>query len=848
MISSSLLPQHSAMEWVMPVVPENYERGPLTEGEWWALAQSAAPNFNWLSAKGVATKQLLARLDQPIVDVYALRRHAKEPHDHLLALLLMRRQMHRLGRMFWEWERQDWIDLLCPNSPLFCATYGQRAGQIRTTIIDTAYLLGDVADLRRAGIGQEAATTAKVCFGNDLLTAQCRRVIDLLAGKGYTGGETTFQDVRYVLSMLFLLKRTPYLEDLSEELLDTIAEESDHKRMVIGRVRRALQDLKILSRKATPPSPHNFQASGMAREWHEWAIAWFDQTVDLAPGTKKAFLFHILTTGRWLSAHAPHIRLPEQWTEDLALRFRVDLCSWTQGQYANANAQRRLAGRGLLNKPLGPQAIHQYLTALRRYFTDLSRRSYTVGGAPAGRIRLDFAPKEVLVPPDPIRRALDAVNPRDIDGQVWAKLVMAAATLTQSDLPQRAPYPLSFYRALGLLWVASARRTNELIRLRLDCLRSDWDPEMRDDDGQPIPRLSFPGSGQAASPEHQAARAPNMHYLQIPAGKNRGPYWIWVPEYVADAINAWKRERPRHQEQLLDVKDREPVDYLFCYKNIQVGRSFINQSLIPILCAKAGVETEDARGQITGHRGRSSRLTLLRNKGVSLDDLAEYAGHTDSRTIRRYARQDPILLHRIVRDADDVSRIVEGVVELQAAAQGLPALRWFIGYDTDGEPMYSGNQVYVTCPHRLSCERCGMFIGGTKAKLLHEGHNTLPVTSKVPMTPLETCVIKGDVDGAKECQRALQYVPAPETPDIRLIFNPEGLSNTELEKLAALAEAPAVEKLHQALDAHQKKLTEMQQQHKTGRNALVNAQKKRIKFIQDLIAGCRRRQREQKGG
>ncbi|GHO57773.1 hypothetical protein KSB_62480 [Ktedonobacter robiniae] len=103
------------------------------------------------------------------------------------------------------------------------------------------------------------------------------------------------------------------------------------------------------------------------------------------------------------------------------------------------------------------------------------------------------------------------------------------------------------------------------------------------------------------------------------------------------------------------------------------------------------------------------------------------------------------------------------------------------------------------------------------------------------MTPLETCIVKGDAKGAKECQMVLQHVPAPETPDIKLIFNPEGLSNAELDKLAGLATPSALEKLHQALDTHEKKLADMQQQHKTGRNALVNAQKKRIAFIQELI-------------
>ena len=127
---------------------------------------------------------------------------------------------------------------------------------------------------------------------------------------------------------------------------------------------------------------------------------------------------------------------------------------------------------------------------------------------------------------------------------------------------------------------------------------------------------------------------------------------------------------------------------------------------------------------------------------------------------------------------------------------------------------------------------------------LREGEQALPVSSKVPMTPLETCVVEGDQEGAQACRAALQQIPAPETPDIRLIFNPEGLSNTELEKLAQLATSETLDKLQQALIAHEKRLEEAKQ-HKTGRSALVGAQKKRISFIQELLAACEQRQHEQ---
>ncbi len=360
---------------------------------------------------------------------------------------------------------------------------------------------------------------------------------------------------------------------------------------------------------------------------------------------------------------------------------------------------------------------------------------------------------------------------------------------------------------------------------------------MLDEQGYPLEKQAGSSADKPDPSEPAQKETTRLCYLHIPAGKSRGPFWIWIPSYVADAIALWKMERPQHQEQLLDVKDRTYVRYLFCCRNKLISRNFINRALIPVLCERAGVSKEDARGRITGHRGRSTRLTLLRRNGVGLDDLAEYAGHADSRTIRRYARQNPLQLHRIIQDADDVSRVIEGVVDLQAAAQGLPAVRWFIGYDTDGEPMYCANQLYITCPHRLDCERCGMFIGGEKARLLQQGEQTLPIHSKVPMTPLEKCVVKEDQEGAEACRAALRQVPAPETTDVSLIFNPEGLSNHELEKLAALATTEAMEILHQALAAHEKKLMEVRQHHKTGRNALVSAQKKKVEFIQSLITG-----------
>ena len=835
--------------WNMPIVPQHYDCSPLTAGERQALdflrhrRVTGGPDPRSNDAR--TARSMLDRLNQPLVDVFRLR-HQGNSEEMLRDLhYLVWKAMLRRGTTFWQWSEQEWLDTLCPTWPTFRAMHGVRYGIIRTSILDDAYLLGGVTDLRSVGIGLQVSAAAKTYFGAELLAQQSEQVMNVLEGKGYANGEHNVRMLQQCLSMLFILNRSPYLEALSAPLLAEVAEEGRHMRHMCQRIAIGLHQLQILqspTKKVRPISPP-FEHSGMAPEWYEWSVAWYEQVVDLTLHMRRQHLGHLLAIGRWLWKLAPEVCTPAQWTEDLALRFRVDVCSWVVGEYASEEGRRRIP-QGKRGCPLRPQAIAGYLGTLRRFFTDLTRRPHIVAGTREPKITLDFSPKEVLTTPQHIRRALDATAPRDIDLRVWAKLTIAAATLAASDLPQGVPYRLSFYRALGLVWVTSARRPNEIARLRLDCLREDWDPTMYDEDGHPVERFVTAGEKQRGEEDVSAEKIPTICYLHIPAGKNRGAFWIWLPDYVAEAIKIWKQERPPSQSKLLDQKDREEVEYLFCCRDMRVGWRFINSSLIPVLCARAGVDIEDAKGRITGHRGRSTRLTLLRRNGVGLDDLAEYAGHANTRTIRRYANQDPLQLHQIIKDADDLSRIMEGVVDVQAAAQGLPALRWFIGYDADGEPMYCGNQVYVTCPHRLDCKRCGMFIGGEKARLLREGEQALPVTSKVPMTPLETCIVEGDQEGALACRAALQQIPAPETPDIRLIFNPEGLSNTELEKLAQLATSEALDKLQQALIAHEKRLEEAKQ-HKTGRSALVGAQKKRIRFIQELLAACAQRQHEQ---
>src|SRR5712692_4768998 len=156
----------------------------------------------------------------------------------------------------------------------------------------------------------------------------------------------------------------------------------------------------------------------------------------------------------------------------------------------------------------------------------------------------------------------------------------AAATLAQSDLPPNTKYSLTFYRALALVWVTSARRPNEIARLRLDCLREDLGPEMLNEDGVPVEKVIDGKEYRESSQEDGENKLPKIYYLQIPAGKSRGSFWIWLPDYVAEAINAWKRERPSQQRNSLLKKS---LAELYGKKNIG-NRTFSSQLLASTFC------------------------------------------------------------------------------------------------------------------------------------------------------------------------------------------------------------------------------------------------------------------------
>lgn len=112
--------------------------------------------------------------------------------------------------------------------------------------------------------------------------------------------------------------------------------------------------------------------------------------------------------------------------------------------------------------------------------------------------------------------------------------------------------------------MAELSRPNEIQRLELDCIT--WDQGSDDRTGE-----SF-----------------RVCLLKVPANKTSGPFSKPVDPIIGELIEAWQTVR-MPQPDITDRKTGRKRPYLFCVRGRLIGRSYLNDRLIPLLCAKAGI-------------------------------------------------------------------------------------------------------------------------------------------------------------------------------------------------------------------------------------------------------------------
>jgi integrase len=806
------------------IVLQNYDRSPFTSHEQSVLraAVHSGKPARGLNGSDYGNRDLL-RFQKPIYDVIALRTTDSSTCQRLRRILYL--QMIQRETSFWEWSKDEWIEIIGRTKQEYQQAFGT-PGDGRLSLQDMAYLLGEITDLREVGQRKDALQTARLYFGVDIVKEETNRVFSLFAGQqgqGYVPDRGFLKQLGQTLGVLFLLNRSPLLADISLELLHAASQEPDAlPPFQIAAVQSSLQQLRLFD----PPPPQELsdslrwrkgETADIAPEWVKWCQAWLQRLPKVRRLDRWKYNF-LLTVGRWLADHHPEVVSPSQWSEDVALEYVSYTCSQaTIGDYTSIQASRVLITKKIVGKKLTPRSMQHRLAALISFFLDVRDKPHRVGNEEPRKVALSLNPAEVFRLPPAIKKLIQP-DPRDIDEVLWCKLTYAAATLTEDDYPKACHYPLNYHKAAALLWIASARRPNELARLRVGCIRRDWDPAMLDEDGLPLP-------GQEAQ----------ICYLHIPTGKTKGPYWVPIPKYAADAVDHWEQERPRNQPKQVDPKDNTLVDFLFCVRGKRMGERYINDTLIPALCRRAGVETSDARGTITGHRARSTIATILRKNGVSLDDLSLFLGHSNPTMVRAYARTDPFRFGRDMNRANDLMRIVEGIIDTKAAKAGQPNVFFFLGRGSDGQPRFCGNPAWDKCRHRLACLKCSMYVGASQASKLAERlearDELFKFQTQIEMNPQEKAAVEGDIETLTSLIQAEASVPLPELPNEQFRFNPSASKGTPTSldetqtDLAALARELAT--LTQELTEAGKRTD--------GRNAKVRSLKKRITRVTEQM-------------
>jgi len=326
-----------------------------------------------------------------------------------------------------------------------------------------------------------------------------------------------------------------------------------------------------------------------------------------------------------------------------------------------------------------------------------------------------------------------------IDAPVWLKLIWASLNLRREDLLSEIHYPLSMIQAMAVIWTHAGLRQNELLRLTIDCVTPQSDDIIRE--------------------EGSTVSAGTLCYLHVPAGKTSKAFVKPVSVVVKKYVDNWLNERPGDQAKLNDDRTGEKVRYLFQYRGKLAGRYMINRTVIPILCARAGLPVEDSGGTITSHRGRASAVTALASvpQGMSLYELMQWAGHSTPQSTMHYLRIRPTQLAASFVKADRVTHMISVLVDHAPEAVTFtgPATYYDLG------DSYCTNPFWSSYPHRMACIGCDFnLLKDSACGLILESKASIRrYLEEVPLTPDEKAIVEQDAEKVDQALTRLNAKP-----------------------------------------------------------------------------------------
>ena len=738
--------------WAWPIDVARYDRAAeLSAAEREHMGRLvdrfAAGGRGWHAAARPALERLLRPLHDTLDHLGATTAEKRNYTVRTTVICLLIRAMHRHGRSFWAFSPKDWHEMLGGDYYAYVRQHGATANA-RQQLIAVAYLLCGFDGLHALGRLAHHALAKKV-FGAELVDAAITDMTGDLHGWGYTRRGNVV-GLRAALAQALLVHRSPRLADLTRATLSRLHHEADAKI-----TRRGLVLLSYaLVRRGLIQEPlgrdggagrktrieHRVAAKGVPEEWRRWCERWFN-TSTIQPSSRVSAVYRLFQAGRWLAAEHPGVAGPGDWTRDIAAAYVAAVTRASVGQWSNPVGPVEAR----IGKPLSAASKARVLGTMRGFLADCQEW---------GWIPARFQPARALATPRSVR-ALLGPDPRVIADATWAKLVWAGLNLTDQDLshpgvPDRSRdgqfYPAAMVRALVVVWLFSGLRRDEIVRLRLGCIR--W--QANGDDG----------GSEGANGKRRVC------LIDVPVNKTGTAFTKPVDGIMGEAIVAWEAVRPP-QPLWLDLKTAERVHPLFSHRGRRVGLAYINAVLIPLLCRKAGVPGEDARGRITSHRARSTIATQLYNakEPMTLFELQEWLGHRSPESTRHYARITPTRLAKSYQDAGYFARnlrAVEVLIDQDAvktgAASGEPWKHYDLGHG------YCTYDFFDQCPHRMACARCAFYVpkASSKALLLEGKANLLRLRQEIPLNDDELRAVDDGITAHNELVAKLLNSPTPD--------------------------------------------------------------------------------------
>ena len=726
-------------KWKFPIDTAKYNQSPyLTKTEKEEIKLLVAKTSSWRSN----SRQIMSRLLLPLDDALDVINPSKTSISSTIRVIL--KEMNKRQTAFWDWKEEDWVEIVGHRSDIFQQSYNTHSG-VQSNVVAIAYLLFRFNLHRANGCSFPPYTLASKVFGKKSIQLGCEQITKGYSNLGYTK-KSNKNLLRTTISDLFLANSSPYLKDLTIDILEELRVNEDlplYLRKELVSISVVLLNMKIISRPLYFESQKGRRfgvedaKKNITLEWAQWCQRWYN-TSTLSPPTKERTYYDVIKTGRWLADKHPEITSPEQWTRQLAIKFVADVDKMKIGDYVE-NINRACDKKG---KPLTPVTKSGFLSGIRRFFRDCQEWEW---------IPRKFSPERALATPRSVT-ALIKPNPRVIADDIWAKLLWAGLNLTQEDLPLKEiggyPYPLAMVRGITITWLFAGIRNNEIIRLRTGCIR--W---QKDD-------IVIPGLNQVVPKDA-------VCYLEIPVNKTSSGYVKPVDKALGEAILNWEKERPV-QQPLIDRKDGSLADFLFMYRGKRIGQGFINDSIIPILCKKAGVPTKDVKGNITSHRARSTIATQLSTSKdpMTLFELKEWLGHSDVNSTINYTKIPPTKLAKSYQDAEYFKRnlrtievlIDQDAITTGAATNGEPWKYYDLGHGLCTYDFFS------QCKHRMACAGCGFYIpkDSSKAQIIEAKDNLERMLQEIPLTEEEEFAVTEGIEALAKLKEKLADVVTPD--------------------------------------------------------------------------------------